>query len=61
MRAGWVLFATDDSEAGISDARQWCKDNSMTGEDVRLVRREGQCLVIAKREVSPRQTSCGNA
>lgn len=61
MRAGWVLFATDESDAGVSDARQWCRDCGLTGDDVRLVKRDGQCLVIAKREVRVKQTSCGNA
>jgi len=54
MPTDTVLFATDDSEAGVSDARLWIKAQAFTADDVRLVKRDGQCLVIAKRPVSPR-------
>jgi hypothetical protein len=46
------MLATDDSDDGVSDARSFIKAQAYTGEDVRLVRREGQALVIAKRPVN---------
>jgi hypothetical protein len=51
-----VLFATDASADGVSDARAWAKAQGLSGDDVRIVKRttEGieQCLVIAKRQIS---------
>jgi len=54
LPAETTLLATDDSEAGIADARLWIRAQAFTGDDVRLIKRDGQCLVIAKRPVSPR-------
>lgn len=51
--AGYVLFATDTSDEGIEDARDWIKGQSFTQEDVKLIKRSNQCLVIAKRAVKP--------
>lgn len=46
---GTVVFATDDSEAGVADARAWLASKGYTRADVRLIKREGQVLVIAER------------
>ena len=54
LPAETTLLATDDSEAGIADARLWIRAQAFTADDVRLIKRDGQCLVIAKRPVSPR-------
>ena len=56
FEAETVLFATDATEAGVSDARAWAKAQNLSADDVRIVKRttEGveQCLVIAKRQIS---------
>ena len=49
IREGTVIFATDDSEEGQSAIRAWVREKAYTAADVRLVKREGQCLAIAKR------------
>jgi len=54
LLADTIILATDDSDAGVSDARGWIKAQAFTADDVRLIKRDGQCLVIAKRPVSPR-------
>lgn len=46
-----VVFATDDSDEGIADARAWLEHHRLTIEDVRLFKREGQCLITSKREL----------
>jgi ribosomal protein L36 len=51
LRADTVVFATDDSAEGIEDAKAWARLQKLTPEDVRIVKREGQCLVIAKRPI----------
>jgi hypothetical protein len=53
MAAGTIVFATDDSDEGIEDARDWIRGQQFTTEDVKLVKRGNQCLVIAKRAVKP--------
>ena len=44
-----VLYASDDSDASVAEARAYIAREGLTGEDVRLIRKEGQVLVIAKR------------
>jgi hypothetical protein len=48
MRAGFVLFASDDSHEGQSDARAYIRAHGFTADDVRLIKRDGQTLVIDK-------------
>ena len=58
IEAGWVIFATDASDEGRAEAKAWCRAQGFTVEDVRIaIREEKQCLVIAKRSVSPKATS----
>ena len=45
IKAGVVVFATDDSRAGIEDARAWLKEKGLTPDQVRLYRANGQTLV----------------
>lgn len=52
MKEGTVLYASDDSEAGVTDARGYIRQHGFTRADVRLVKREGQVLVIAERDVT---------
>lgn len=52
VQADTVIFATDDSAAGIADARAWIKLQQLTADDARLIRKDGQCLVIAKKPLS---------
>lgn len=49
---GPVLYASDDSQAAIDDAKAYIARFGLTQDDVRIVRRAGQTLVIAKRNVS---------
>jgi hypothetical protein len=52
MQPETILFAcSDDTQDCISMAREWVKDKSLTSDDVRLVKRDGMTLVIAKREI----------
>ena len=56
LPAGMVVFATDDSAEGIADARDEIKRRAFTPDDVRLVKKDGQCLIIAKRPLEPKRT-----
>lgn len=47
--AGAVLYASDDSEASITQAREYILREGLTADDVRLIKKEGMVLVIAKR------------
>jgi hypothetical protein len=46
--SGYILFASDDSEQSIIDARQYCKDKGYGPDMVRIVKREGQVLVVVR-------------
>lgn len=48
MTPGTILFASDDSDESVSDARAYIKTNRLTSEHVRLIKKEGQTLVVAK-------------
>jgi hypothetical protein len=49
---GPVLFASDDSQDALDDAKAYIGRFGLTKDDVRLVRSDGQTLVIAKRNVA---------
>jgi ribosomal protein L36 len=51
---GPVLFASDDSEEAVEDAKTYISRFRLTHDDVQLVKRERQTLVIAKRNISHR-------
>lgn len=48
---GTVMYASDDSEASIAEAREYIKRMGLTNEQVRLIRKEGQILVISKTSI----------
>jgi len=50
MNRGMVLFASDDSDAGLADARAYIRQRGLTRDDVKLIKRDGQVLVIDKRD-----------
>lgn len=45
------MYASDDSEASIAEAREYIREQGLTGEQVRLIRKEGQVLVVSKRRI----------
>lgn len=51
IQAGTVLYASDDSSASITEAREYIKRHGLTQEDVRLIRKGESVMVIAKRDV----------
>lgn len=51
IKSGVIVFATGDSREGVADARAWLKEKSLTPQDVRLYRHDGQVLVETLRSV----------
>lgn len=51
VKAGTVLYASDGSDAALAEARAWISERRLTRDDVKLVKRDGQVLVVAEREV----------
>lgn len=45
-----ILYASDDSPASIQEARDYIKREQFTSDDVRLIKRDNQTLVIAKQQ-----------
>ena len=52
VRIGTILFASDDSEDGQQDGREYLRRFKLTADDVRFVKRDGQTIVEAKREIN---------
>lgn len=52
-----VIFAGPADDEGIQNAKDWLAAQKFTPDDVRLIKRDGQCLIIAKRDVSPKLLS----
>jgi hypothetical protein len=52
MITGPVLYASDASQEALADAKAYIARFSLTRDDVALVVRRGQTLVIAKRDCS---------
>lgn len=46
-----ALYASDDSDTSIAEAREYIKRHGLTQEDVRLIRKGGSVMVVAKRDV----------
>lgn len=52
MTNGPVIYASDASAAALEDAKAYIRRFDLTADDVALVRRAGQTLVVAKRDCS---------
>lgn len=50
VRIGTILFASDDSEDGQQDGREYLRRFKLTQNDVKFVKRDGQTIVETKRE-----------
>jgi hypothetical protein len=49
LPANTVLYASDDSAEAIAEAREYARRYGLTADDCKIVKKDGQCLVIAKR------------
>lgn len=60
MPRGWfkegaiVCVCSDTSDYCVDYVRAWCKGSGYTGDDVRIVKRNGQTLAEAKRDLGPK-------
>jgi hypothetical protein len=52
MARGPVIFASDDSPEALADAKAYILRFNLTQDDVSLLRKDGQTLVVAKRNVA---------
>ena len=50
--AGPVIYASDASAEALEDAKAYIRRFDLTRDDVTLVQRRGQTLVVAKRDCS---------
>lgn len=48
---GWILYHSDDSEASLTEARDYISVQGLTSEDVRLIRKDNAIMVVAKRRI----------
>lgn len=46
-----VLFWSNDSPESIQDAKQYIHAHKLTRDDVRLIKKEGEVMVISKRDL----------
>ena len=51
MAQGPVIYASDDSEISKQEAIDYCRKYGLTRDDAMIVQRDGQTLVIAKRDI----------
>ncbi len=52
---GHILYASADHLDSITEAREYIKRIGLTADDVRLIRKSGSVLVIAKRDINLRE------
>ena len=52
MASGPVIYASDGSAAALEDAKAYIARFGLTRDDVVLIQRRGQTLVVAKRDCS---------
>lgn len=46
-----ILFWSNDSPEGIQDAKEYIRHYKLTRDDVRLIKKDEQVMVISKRGV----------
>jgi hypothetical protein len=52
LKSGTIVCAcTDTTDECIALVREWCKSNGYTGDDVKVVKRDGQTLAELKRDM----------
>ena len=51
LEPGTVMYASDDSPESIAEAREYIKRMGLTADDVRLIRKNEQVLVVTKRRI----------
>jgi hypothetical protein len=47
----FILYASDVSDAAVTEARAYIKTNQLTSDDARLIKKDGMTLVVSKREL----------
>jgi hypothetical protein len=52
MANGPVIFASDDSPEAMRDAKAYIVRHKLTRDDVALLRKDRQTIVVAKRNVA---------
>lgn len=57
IKAGTIVFATDDSREGVVDARAWLKEKGLTPDDVHFYQADGMTLIAAKRPLDLKPSS----
>ena len=50
IRPGTVLYASSDCTEAVEEARAYIRENGLTAELVRLIRKEGQVLVVSRED-----------
>ena len=48
---GWILYHSDDSDASLTEAREYISDQGLTSDDVKLIRKNNAIMVVAKRRI----------
>ena len=46
-----TLYASDNSEASVTEAREYIAQHGLTQDDVRFIKKGDYVLVVAKREL----------
>ena len=49
VREGTILYASDDSDQSIQEAREYIARTGLTEDDCRIIRKAGSVMVVAKR------------
>jgi len=51
LEPGTVMYASAAIPESITDAREYIKRMGLTADDVRLIKKDGQVLVVTKRRI----------
>lgn len=47
VKSGTVMYASDDTDESLTDAKQYISRMGLTKLDVKLIKKQGQILVVA--------------
>lgn len=51
VKSGTVMYASDTTEASLTDAKEYISRMGLTKLDVKLIKKQGQILVVAIRGI----------
>ena len=51
VKPGMVMYASDDTDTSLTEAKEYISRMGLTKKDVKLIKKQGQIMVVAIRGI----------